>query len=97
MTAPIALQIVDGSVVFGSGGRQLVGPQGVNLEIWAGERVALVGSDGSDKSTLLRRLHGLIVPTRGTVLNAPSLRQAMVFQRPHLLLLSVQTNVALGL
>ena len=97
MTAPIALKVVDGSVVFGIGSRQFAGLQGVNFEIRAGERVALVGSNGSGKSTLLRLLHGLIQPTHGAVLNATVLRQAMVFQRPHLLRLSVQTNVALGL
>jgi tungstate transport system ATP-binding protein len=97
MTASVALRIVDGGVVFGSGSRQLAGLQGINLEIRAGERVALVGSNGSGKSTLLRLLHGLIQPSHGVVQNASTLRQAMVFQRPHLLRLSVQANVALGL
>ena len=97
MTASVALKIVDGGVVFGSGRRQLAGLQGINLEIRAGERVAFVGSNGSGKSTLLRLLHGLIQPSHGAVHNAPTLRQAMVFQRPHLLRVSVQANVALGL
>jgi tungstate transport system ATP-binding protein len=69
----------------------------VSLSIGVGERVALVGANGSGKSTLLRLLHGLLRPSAGQVAHAPDLRQAMLFQTPHLLRLSVQTNVALGL
>ena len=69
----------------------------VNLRIVSGERVALVGSNGSGKSSLLRTLHGLLAPTQGQVIQAPGVRQSMLFQRPHMLRLSALNNVALGL
>ena len=68
-----------------------------SLAIQAGERVALIGSNGSGKSTLLRTLHGLLPVASGRVQAAPDARQAMLFQRPHLLRTSVLNNVALGL
>lgn len=41
--------------------------QGLNLNILAGEQVAIIGSSGSGKSTLLSLLAGLDVPTSGSV------------------------------
>ncbi len=69
----------------------------VDLGVTIGERVALIGSNGCGKSTLLKVLHGLITPTRGSVLRDSAKRQAMVFQRPYMLRTSVLNNVALGL
>ena len=71
--------------------------EGVDLQVQSGERVALVGANGSGKSTLLRTLHGLLAPMAGQVQREPTHRQAMLFQRPHLLRATALNNVALGL
>ena len=90
-----AVQITLDAVSVQLGAQQAL--KGVSLRIAAGERVALVGSNGSGKSSLLRTLHGLVPPTQGQVTQAPGVRQAMLFQRPHMLRLSALNNVALGL
>ena len=69
----------------------------VNLRIEPGEVVVLVGSNGSGKTTLLRALHGLLAHEGRRELASAALRQAMVFQRPFLMRLSVMNNVRLAL
>jgi tungstate transport system ATP-binding protein len=70
---------------------------GVDLTVSRGECIALVGSNGSGKTTLLRLLHGLVAHSGGRVVHADGVRQAMVFQRPFMLRLSVINNLVLAL
>ena len=69
----------------------------VNFAMHAGERVALVGANGSGKSTLLRVAHGLLKVSAGSVSVASEVKQAMVFQRPHMMRTSVLRFVVWGL
>lgn len=46
-------------------GRRVLGP--VDLELGAGERLALTGPNGSGKSTLLRCIGGTVAPSSGTI------------------------------
>ena len=87
------LRLDDVSVQFNTH----VALQGVRLDMHAGERIALVGANGSGKSTLLRVAHGLLNVSHGQVCMAPDVRQAMVFQRPHMMRASVLKFVVWGL
>ena len=71
--------------------------QKIDLNVYAGERVAFVGANGSGKSTLLRVMHGVLPVSSGQVHWQPGVQQAMVFQRPHMLRTSVVNFVALAL
>jgi tungstate transport system ATP-binding protein len=69
----------------------------IDLNVYAAERVALVGANGSGKSTLLRVVNGVLPVSRGQVHLQPGVQQAMVFQRPYMLRTTVINFVALAL
>jgi tungstate transport system ATP-binding protein len=75
--------------------------RGIDLDVEAGRRVAVLGANGAGKSVLLRTLHGLIQPTQGEIrwAGAPDRprSQAMVFQRPVLLRRPALANIAYAL
>ena len=69
----------------------------VTMRVGHGEFIALVGPNGSGKTTLLRTLHGLLHHKGKRSVDAEAGRQAMVFQRPFVMHLSVQNSLRLAL
>jgi len=90
--APL-LSLRDVSVRFGS----VQALNGVSLDVRRSDFIALVGPNGSGKTTLLRALHGMLSLQGTRELSDPAIVQAMVYQRPFMLRLSVANNLRLAL
>ena len=65
--APPLLAVESVDVTLGRGWRASQVLSGVDLGIWPGEIVGLVGETGSGKTTLARTVVGLVDPTRGRI------------------------------
>ena len=85
--------------------------QHIDLNIEAGEFIAIIGRNGSGKTTLIKHINGLLFPTKGKVSvagldtskieNLPRLRAlvGMVFQNPadQIVASTVEEDIAFGL
>ena len=82
-------------------------PMTFDLQVAAGERIAIVGPSGAGKSTLLNLIAGFVLPTQGKIwLNSENYTRSAPYERPVSMLfqennlfphLTVQQNLALGL
>lgn len=82
-------------------------PMTFDLQVAAGERIAIIGPSGAGKSTLLNLIAGFVLPTQGNIwLNGENHTRSAPYERPVSMLfqennlfphLIVQQNLALGL
>ena len=82
-------------------------PMTFDLQVAAGERIAIIGPSGAGKSTLLHLIAGFVLPTQGNIwLNGENHTRSAPYERPVSMLfqennlfphLTVQQNLVLGL
>lgn len=81
----------------------------IDLEIYAGKKIAILGANGAGKSTLFKHLNGILKPAAGDILvkgepiskkNIRTVRQTVgiVFQNPddQILAPTIEQDVAFG-
>lgn len=102
-TSASSIRLEDVAVVFPDGRRSL---DGLTLDVRAGECVALVGTSGGGKSTVVNLLAGFLSPTRGRItvdgtdlvsLDIDAWRWSMSYvpQRPHIFDATLRENIAM--
>ena len=67
-TGKVLLQVNNLFKVYGSGENAVNALDGVDISVFEGELLVILGSSGSGKSTLLNLLGGMDIPSKGTVL-----------------------------
>ena len=65
MNSEVLIELVDVQKTYGNGENEVHALRGANLQVRAGELVAVMGASGSGKSTLLTIAGGLETPTSG--------------------------------
>ena len=82
------LELIGVSKVFGSSnGRSVTAVEDVDMTVGAREFVCILGTSGCGKTTILRLIAGLDVPTEGKILlegkeiEGPGSDRCVVFQR----------------
>lgn len=65
MYSEVLIELVDVQKTYGNGENEVHALRGANLQVRAGELVAVMGASGSGKSTLLTIAGGLETPTSG--------------------------------
>jgi len=91
--AATLIALRDASVAYGA----VQAVRNATMRVTQGEFIAIVGANGSGKTSLLRLLHGVVAYTGSREMLRASGVQAMVFQRPFLLRLSVWNNLRVAL
>jgi NitT/TauT family transport system ATP-binding protein len=101
---PAKLELSGISMVYTQRGRRFAALQDVSLQIEKGEFISLVGASGCGKTTLLRIVDGLVLPTRGQVcvdgqrVTKPGPDRGFVFQQDALFpWRTVLDNIIFGL
>lgn len=105
------IEVTDLTYMYRSGsGKNVLALNGVTMQVYRGEILAITGQNGSGKSTLARHFNALLTPKSGTVIvdglsvadkkNTAIIRRSvgMVFQNPDNQLVSsvVEEDIAFG-
>jgi energy-coupling factor transport system ATP-binding protein len=105
------IEVTDLTYLYRSGsGSNVLALNGVNMQVYRGEILAITGQNGSGKSTLARHFNALLTPRSGSVIvdglsvadkkNTAAIRRSvgMVFQNPDNQLVSsvVEEDIAFG-